>query len=67
MMKTLADIEAAVDTLSAEQQQELFLFLAARLRAGASPLPAPREFSRAQIDAWIAEDEADFERFSRTL
>jgi hypothetical protein len=64
-MNTLAEIEAAVDTLSSEQQQELFLFLAARLRGGSTGLPAPREFSRAQIDAWIAEDEADFERFSR--
>jgi hypothetical protein len=66
-MKTLADIEAAVDTLSSEQQQELFLFLAARLRAGASPLPAPREFSRSQIEAWIAEDEADYAHLSRSL
>jgi len=66
-MKTLAEIKIAAAALSAEQRQELCLFLAARLRAGASPLPAPREFSRSQIEAWIAEDEADFERLSRSL
>jgi len=32
-MSTLTEIETAADALSAEQKQELFLFLAARLRA----------------------------------
>jgi hypothetical protein len=54
-MSTLAEIEAAVDALPSEQQQELFLFLAARLR-GTGQLPTPREFSREQIEAWIADD-----------
>jgi hypothetical protein len=66
-MKTLAEIKIAAAALSAEQLQELFLFLAARLRAGATALPNLREFSRSQIEAWIAEDEADFERLSRPL
>ncbi len=44
-MTTLSEIEAAADALPPEQKQELFLFLAARLRAGPAPLPAPREFS----------------------
>ena len=53
-MSTLAEIEAAVESLPPEQKQQLFLFLAARLH-DEGQLPAPREFSRAQIDAWIAD------------
>jgi hypothetical protein len=26
-------------------------------------MPEPRKFSRQQMDAWIAEDEADMQRF----
>jgi hypothetical protein len=55
-MSTLAEIEAAADALPAEQKQELFLYLAARLR-GAGRLPPPREFSRDEIEGWIAGDE----------
>lgn len=62
-MTTLPEIEAAADALPQQQKQELFLFLATRLRADASQLPAPREFSREQIDAWIADDEAGMRRF----
>jgi len=62
-MSTLAEIEAAADALPAEQKQELILFLAARLRAGAGELPPPREFSREQIDQWIADDEEGYRRF----
>jgi len=62
-MRTLAEIEAAADALPAEQKQELILFLASRLRAGAGELPPPREFSREQIDQWIADDEEGYRRF----
>ena len=62
-MSTLAEIEAAADALPAEQKQELLLFLAARLRAGTGELPPPREFSREQIEQWIADDEAGYRRF----
>ncbi len=61
-MSTLTEIQAAADSLPSEQQQELFLFLAARLR-GAGQLPSPREFSREQIEAWIADDEQGMRRF----
>lgn len=63
LMSTLAEIEAAADALPAEQKQELILFLAARLRAGASELPPPREFTREQIEKWIADDEQGYRRF----
>jgi len=60
-MSTLAELEAAADLLPSEQKQELFLYLAARLR-GAGQLPAPREFSREQIESWIADDESGMRR-----
>ncbi len=62
-MSTLAEIEVAADALSPEQKQELFLFLAAWLRAGAGQVSPPREFSREQIEGWIADDEAGMHRF----
>ena len=62
-MSTLAEIEAAADALPSQQQEELFLYLAVRLRARAGQLPSPREFSREQIQAWIADDEAGMRRF----
>ena len=62
-MSTLAEIEVAADTLPAEQQQELLLFLATRLHAASGPLPPPRDLPREQMDRWIAEDEAGHQRF----
>jgi hypothetical protein len=62
-MSTLSEIEAAVDALPAADKQELLVFLAARLREQASQLPAPRKFSPEQIGSWIAEDEAEMQRF----
>jgi hypothetical protein len=49
--------------LAPEQKQELMLFLAARLRAEGAKLPEPLDYSRAEMDGWIAEDEADMRRF----
>lgn len=62
-MSTLAEIGAAADSLPPEQKQELFLFLAARLRVGSGQLPPPRTFTREQIEAWIADDEEGMRRF----
>ena len=62
-MSNLAEIEAAADKLPPEQKQELMLFLAARLRAQGARMPEPRQFSREQTNAWIADDEADMQRF----
>jgi len=62
-MGTLAEIEAAIEALTQEQAEELFLFLATRLRAGTGELPPPREFSREQLERWIADDEAGYRRF----
>jgi hypothetical protein len=62
-MRALAEIEAAADALPPEQKEELFLFLATRLRAGTDDSPAPRDFSPEQIERWIAEDEEGYRRF----
>jgi hypothetical protein len=62
-MSTLAEIEAAADALSPEQNQELMLFLAARLRANGAKMPEPRVFSPDEIANWIARDETDLARF----
>lgn len=62
-MSTLSEIEAAAAALPMDQKRELLLFLAERLRAERAPLPQPRRFTRPQMDQWIAEDEADAQRF----
>lgn len=61
-MSTLAEIERAAEALPPDQKQELMLFLGARLRAEGARLPEPRQFSREQIQSWMAEDEADQRR-----
>lgn len=62
-MSTLAEIEQAAATLPPVEQQELLLYLAARLRARGASLPEPRLFSAEQLKAWMDEDEADLRRF----
>ena len=63
-VSTLAEIEAAAESLPPEQKQELLLFLATRLRAqGGAKLPEPRKISGEQIKGWIAQDEADMKAF----
>jgi hypothetical protein len=62
-MQSLVDIEQAVQNLSAEQQAELLLFVAERLRSQRVSLPEPRDFSEAQLKAWLDEDERAMERF----
>ena len=59
----LTEIEAAVDGLPPADKERLLLFLAARLRAQAGQLPPPRKFSPEQMQAWVAEDESDMQRF----
>ncbi len=63
VMSTLLEIEAAVEALPPADKQQLLLFLAARVREQAGPLPAPRTFSRELLSSWIAEDETDLQRF----
>ena len=64
-MNTLTEIESAAAALPPGQKQELILFLAARLRADGAQMPPPRRFTMDLVAAWVAEDEADMERFER--
>ena len=61
-MTTLAEIEAAVDSLPQEGKQELLVYLVTQLQGSSDALPPPREFTREQIDAWIAKDEEGMKR-----
>jgi hypothetical protein len=62
-MSTLAEIETAAEALPVEQKEELFLFLATRLRTGAGRLPELREFSREEVQQWITDDAQGYRRF----
>jgi len=64
-MSTLAEIEEAADALSPEEKERLIPFLAARLRSEGVRASAPRTFTRAQLDAWIAEHEAELRALKR--
>jgi hypothetical protein len=64
-MSTLAEIEAAADSLSPEEKEELLRFLAMRLRKE-RPQPKLRIYSDEELAAMLAEDEADGERFRRS-
>ena len=58
---SLAEVEAAADSLSTEEKEELLRFLAIRLRKERSQ-PAPRIYSDGEVAAMLAENEADGER-----
>jgi hypothetical protein len=62
-MKTLAEIESAVEELPPKQKTELLLFVAQSLREEQAPLPEPRVFSDEQLRTWMDEDEAAMRRF----
>ena len=63
-MNTLAEIENATESLSPADKQELLLFLATRLLGERLKLLPTRKFSREQIGAWIADDDAARNQFS---
>ena len=62
-MKTLVEIERAVEELRSREKTELLLFVAQRLREEQAPLPEPRDFSEEQLRAWMDEDEEAMRRF----
>jgi hypothetical protein len=65
-MSTLAEIENASEQLTAEEKQDLILFLATRLQAG-KDLPSPRQYTKEEVQEWIARDEAGWERVRSKL
>jgi len=62
-MTTLSEIENAAQELDRQEQEELFLFLAQKLRAEGT-LPEPKTFDLITINSWIEQDEADMKAFS---
>jgi hypothetical protein len=64
-MSTLAEVEKAAEGLTPEEKQRLIVFLAARLRAESPQVPAPRTFSREQVEAWVKEDEEELRAFKQ--
>jgi hypothetical protein len=63
-MTTLSEIEAAAESLTAQEKLELLRFLAMRLR-GQRPRAKPRIYSDEEIAAMLDEDEADGQRLLR--
>jgi len=64
-MSTHTEIEAAADSLSPEEKEELLRFLAMRLRKE-RPQPAPRIYSDEEVASMLAEDEEDGERLRQS-
>lgn len=64
-MSTFQEIESAARRLTADERRRLLISLAESLRAEARSLPAPRSFTRAEIEAWIEEDERDLADYRR--
>jgi hypothetical protein len=62
-MSTLVEIEQAAVKLPAGEQQQLLRFLLRVVPVNESELPEPRIFSEAEIQGWLAEDEASMRRF----
>jgi hypothetical protein len=65
-MITLEEIEAAAASLPTAEKEKLLFFVAAQLRAEGGQTPSLRAFSKEEMASWIAEDEADMERFQRS-
>ena len=61
-MSKLLDIEQAAVELPAAEQQQLLRFLLRFVPVADAELPAPRQFSEAEIQGWLAEDEASMRR-----
>ncbi len=62
-MGNFLEIESAARRLSVEERRRLLLSLAASLREEGRSLPAPRNFTAAEMDSWIKEDEGDLAEY----
>jgi hypothetical protein len=63
VMNSLAEIERAADVLQTEEKKELVMFLLTRLRGEGGVLPPVRDIPKEQIEKWVSEDEAGYQRF----
>jgi len=62
-MSSLAEIANAADVLRPEEKQELVMFLLTRLRGEGGGLPPVRDIPKEQIEKWVADDDAGYQRF----
>ena len=62
-MSTVAEIEDATELLPRKEQEELFFFLVKKLRADGAKMPETTLYSSDQVEAWVAQDEADMQAF----
>ncbi len=58
-MSTLLEIEAAVRRLPPNEKQQLLMLVAQSLRMEGQALPEPRQFSAAEMQGWMDEDEQE--------
>jgi len=58
-MSTLTEIESAARQLQPSERQRLLISIAESLRLDGQPLPEPSEFSLAEMEGWMDEDEQD--------
>jgi hypothetical protein len=59
------EIESAARRLTADERRQVLFSLAESLRAEGRSLAAPRSFTRAEIEAWIEQDERDLAEYRR--
>ena len=59
-MKTLAEIEAAVESLPKDKQEELLRFIEARLRNGATASPQPNNIGRGKRNFPVSKGRVPF-------
>ena len=62
-MKTLGEIEEAVEGLESSEIEELFLLLATRLGGRERGAPQTKDFEPERIAGWIREDEEAYRAF----
>ena len=66
-MNSLDEVKAVIGQLPRSDQEKLFNFLLTELEPGAGTLPPPREFSKEQIEKWIAADEAEWAKIKSAM
>jgi hypothetical protein len=62
-MSRLQELEAAAVQLPAEDRQQLLIFIAMSLRRDRERIADPHRFPAAEVASWLAEDQAEMQRF----
>ena len=62
-MSHLQELETAAAQLPAEDRQQLLVFIAMSLRRERAGVSKPKRFPAAEVASWLAEDQAEMQRF----